>query len=51
MQIQKRKILEKKNKKEIQTQQEEIHTEDYNLIWEGQFQWKLILTSLTQQII
>lgn len=46
------KNFRKKNKKEIQTQQEEIYTEDDdNLIWKGQFQWKLILTSLTQQII
>lgn len=50
MQIQKRKILEKKTR-EIQTQQEEIHTDDDNLIWKGQFEWKLILTSLTKQII
>lgn len=50
MQTQKREILEKTKKS--QTQQEEIHTEDDdNLIWKGQFEWKLILTSLTQQII
>lgn len=35
-----------RKKNEIQTQQEEIHTEDDdNLIWKGQFQWKLILTN------